>query len=135
MIKNPAYYQARLQAIADEIKRETDDKRIKLLQNGYFPDYQPSPARRTEPAEVSHSSPENNSPLTFLEICSWDTWFDMHPEKICGKTVITTSRSFPLEVKASPDDVIRTIAAGIEKAQQTRIRIAKAKLKLLKLNL
>jgi hypothetical protein len=117
----------RLKAIADELKRETDEKRIKLLQNGYFPDYQPSP--------LSHSSPENNSPLTFLELCSWDTWFTMYPEKICGKTIITSSRSFPLEVKASPDDVIRTIAAGIEKAQQNRIRIAKAKLKLLKLNL
>jgi hypothetical protein len=126
MNHSPAYYRARLQAIADEIKTETDDKRIKLLQNGYFPDYQPSPS--------SHSS-HNNSPLSFLELCNWDTWFTMHPEKVCGETVITTSRSFPLAVKASREDVIQTVSAGIEKAQQTRIRIAKAKLKLLKLNL
>jgi hypothetical protein len=61
----------------------------------------------------------------------------MHPEKVCGETVITTSHSFPLAVKATKEDVIRTIGAGIAKAQQTRIRIAKAKLKLklLKLNL
>ena len=127
MPHTPAYYRARLKAIADEITSETDDKRIKLLQNGYFPDYQPSP--------TSHSSPENNSPLTFLELCSWDTWFSMHPEKVSGKTVVTTSRSFPLAVKATKEDVIKTVTAGIEKAQQTRIRIAKAKIKLLKLNL
>jgi hypothetical protein len=79
----------------------------------------------------------DNSPLTFLELCSWDTWFAMHPEKVCGETVVTTSRSFPLAVKASKDDVIRTITDGIEKFQfrsTDRIRIAKAKLKLLKLN-
>jgi hypothetical protein len=126
MQQSPAYYRARLQAIADELKSETDEKRVRLLQNGYYPDYQPSP--------LSHSSPGNNSPLTFLELCSWDTWFAMHPEKICGETVITTSRSFPLEVKASKEDVIKTVTAGIAKAQQNRIRIAKAKLKLLKLN-
>jgi hypothetical protein len=59
----------------------------------------------------------------------------MHPEKVCGKTVVTTSRSFPLAVKATKDDVIKTVSAGIEIMQQTRVRIAKAKLKLLKLNL
>ena len=124
MIRSPAYYRARLSAIAAELKRETDEKRIRLLQNGYYPDYQPSPASQPSP---------DNRPLTFLELCSWDTWFAMHPEKVCGETVITTSRSFPLAVKAGKEDVIRTVTKGIETAQ--RIRIAKAKLKLLKLNL
>ena len=127
MNREPSYYRARLAAIAEEIKSETDEKRIKLLQNGYYPDFQPS--------QVSHSSPSShdNTPLTFLELCNWDTWFAMHPEKVCGETVITTSRSFPLAVKAGKEDVIRTVTAGIEKAKN-RVRIAKAKLKLLKLN-
>jgi len=124
MPQTPAYYRARLRAIVDEIKSETDEKRIRLLQNGYTPDL-----------HVPQPYGDDNSPLSFLELCSWDTWFTMHPEKVCGKTVVTTSHSFPLAVKASKEDVIRTIGAGIEKAQQTRIRIAKAKLKLLKLNL
>ena len=128
MIRSPAYYRARLSAIAAELKRETDEKRIRLLQNGFYPDYQPSPM-----SQSSQPFPENNHPLTFLELCSWDTWFAMHPEKVCGETVITTSRSFPLAVKASREDVIRTVTKGIETAQ--RVRIAKAKLKLLKLNL
>jgi len=131
MIQKPAYYRARLATIAEELRRETDEKRIRLLQNGYFPEYQQSPQSQ-KPAltkEVSH----DNSPLSFLELCSWDTWFSMHPEKICGEVVITTSRSFPLAVKASSEDVIRTVTKGIEAAK--RIRIAKAKLKLLKLNL
>ena len=125
MIQKPAYYRARLAAIADEIKRETDEKRIRLLQNGYFPNYQPS-----QQSQSSHDS----SPLSFLELCSWDTWFTMHPEKVCGEVVITTSRSFPLAVKANSEDVIRTVTEGIAKAKN-RVRIAKAKLKLLKLNL
>ena len=124
MIQSPAYYRARLSAIAAELKRETDDQRIKLLQNGYYPDYSPSPL-----SQPSHDS----SPLTFLEICSWDTWFAMHPEKVCGEIVTTTSRSFPLKVKANANDVIQTVTKGMETVQ--RIRIAKAKLKLLKLNL
>jgi len=131
LIQKPSYYRARLAAIADEIKRETDEKRIKLLQNGYFPNYQPSPQSQ-KPAltkEVSH----DNSPLSFLELCSWDTWFTMHPEKVCGEVVITTSRSFPLAVKASSEDVVRTVTEGIETAK--RIRIAKAKLILLNLNI
>jgi hypothetical protein len=124
MPQTPAYYRARLVAIADEMKSETDEKRIRLLQNGYTPDL-----------HVPQPYGNDNSPLTFLELCSWDTWFTMHPEKVCGKTVVMTSRSFPLAVKASKEDVIKTVSAGIEKTQQTRIRIAKAKLKLLKLSL
>ena len=124
MIQSPAYYRARLSAIAAELKRETDDQRIKLLQNGYYPDYSPSPL-----SQSSHDA----RPLTFLEICSWDTWFAMHPEKVCGEIVTTASRSFPLKVKANANDVIQTVTKGMEAAQ--RIRIAKAKLKLLKLTL
>jgi hypothetical protein len=120
MIRQPSYYRARLAAIAAELQRETDDRRIKLLQNGYFPDF------------VHNSSQSPQSPLTFLELCNWDTWFAMHPEKVCGETVITTSRNFPLEVKASCEDVERTVRAGIANTQN-RIRIAKAKLKLLNL--
>ena len=126
MQQSPAYYRARLKAIADEIKCETDEKRIRLLQNGYFPEWKP---------ETSNFKPETSNPLSFLELCSWDTWFTMYPEKVCGKTVVTTSHSFPLAVKATKEDVIKTVSAGIEKAHQTRIRIAKAKIKLLKLNL
>jgi hypothetical protein len=111
-----------LAAIADELKRETDEKRIRLLQNGYFPEFQP-------PSRLSR----DNAPLTFLELCNWDTWFTMYPEKVCGETVVTTSLSFPLAVKANREDVTKTVTAGIAKAQN-RVRIAKAKLKLLKLD-
>jgi hypothetical protein len=120
--KEPSYYRARLAAIADKLKSETEEKRIRLLQNGYTPDLKFLPRYG-----------DNNSPLTFLELCSWDTWFTMHPEKVSGETVITTSRSLPLAVKATKEDVIRTITTGI-KSTTDRIRIAKAKLKLLKLN-
>ena len=132
MIQKPAYYRARLAAIANEIRRETDEKRIRLLQNGYFPNYQPSQQSQSS-HDSSPQSSHDSSPLSFLELCSWDTWFTMYPEKVCGEIVITTSRSFPLAVKASSEDVIRTVTKGIETAK--RIRIAKAKLKLLKLNL
>jgi hypothetical protein len=81
-------------------------------------------------------------PLTFTELCSFNTWFAMHPEKIAGKEIITTSREFPIGIKGTKEDVIRVVGGTASKEtnknnQQNRIRIAKvkaqAKIKLLKL--
>ena len=115
MIQSPAYYRVRLAAIADELRIEPDERRIKLLQNGYFPDWAANPPYDRD-----------NSPLSFFEICCWDTWFTMHPEKICGEVTVTSNREFPLAVKASREDVIRTVSEGIY--------VAKAEHEILNLN-
>jgi len=81
----------------------------------------------------------SDTPLTFTELCSFNTWFAMHHEKIAGEEIITTSREFPIGIKGSKEDVQRVV--GIQKNKeidkQMRIRIirvkAQAKIKLLKL--
>ena len=76
----------------------------------------------------------SNAPLSFTEICSFNTWFAMHPEKIAGTEYITTSREFPIGIRGSKEDIIKTISIT---DNEKRIRIAKAKalakLKILKL--
>ena len=112
MKHNPSYYRARLKAIADELYLGMlDDRSKQILQNGYFPDWE---------SEYPVNPDTSDAPLTFLEVCSWDTFFTMFPEKVCGETVVTTSREFPLEVKATRDDVIRTVTKGIEIARRIR---------------
>ena len=128
MIQPPSYYRTRSNAIANEIRLQVDDRQIKILQNGYFPGFDPSSYEFSKGYRPS----EDNTPLTFRELCSLDTWFAMHPEKVCGETVITTSREFPLAVKAARDDVIRTVTAGMECIR--KLKMLKIKLKSLKTN-
>lgn len=96
----PAYYRARLAALAGEIARTSDDEQLRLLRNGYAPDM-----------VIGNYGKYDNSPLNFVELCSWDTWFIMYPEKVCGQTVVTTSKSFPLAVKGSQEDIIRILSS------------------------
>ena len=58
-----------------------------------------------------------NEPLTFKELTSFNTWFVMHPEKVCGKEYTTSSREFPVMIKGTKEEIIRTIKAGIESSQ------------------
>jgi|GEM_PF-1811276 len=52
---------------------------------------------------------------TFVEITSGDYWFKLHPEKIAGVEVETTSFHFPIQVKGTKDDVLRV--TGMTKVQ------------------
>ncbi len=109
----PAYYRARLDAIEKAIRQADDDKQLSLLRNGYMPDL-----------SIHDYSQFDNHPLSFLELTRWDTWFAMHPEKIAGETVISSSRSFPLKVKGTKEDITNAImqqedeTSLIKKAEQ-----------------
>lgn len=48
---------------------------------------------------------ESNEPLTFTEICSFNTWFVMHPEKVAGEEKLTTSLHFPVTIKGNREDI------------------------------
>ena len=119
MPAEPAYYRQRLAVIAQAINRTSDEKELRLLRNGYMPD-----------PLITDWEEQDNSPLSFAELCQWDTWFAMHPEKVCGQTVTTTSRSFPLKTKGTKEDVTRTIMKAIDMDQ--RIREARTTLSKLK---
>lgn len=76
----------------------------------------------------------DNSPLTFVELVTLNTWFAMHPEKVCGDEFVSTSMNFPLQMKAPKEYVERKIRESLKKFQQDKlslqIKVAKAKMKM-----
>jgi hypothetical protein len=79
--------------------------------------------------ELESNRSENSKPLTFTELCSFSTWYFIHPEKVAGKEYLTTSLSFPVSVKGTKEDIIHTIQKTIAGSNETRLRVAKAKAK------
>ncbi len=79
---------------------------IVLLRNGVFPEkFNEEGLIRQKLAEKTYS----NEALTFSELTRFNTWFAMHPEKVCGKEIVTTSIEFPITIKGSREDIINTI--------------------------
>lgn len=99
-----------------------------LLRNGVVPDVLKEHFEKLQKTR-------DNQPLSFDEITRFNTWFEIHPEKIAGKEVITTSREFPVSIKGYKSDILATIGKTLK--QENRLRVAKAKfeakLKLLQL--
>ena len=126
--KTPAYFRARvnvLEAILGvvsgmiidegniaELKKK--DQAINLLRNGVFPlDY-------NEEELVENYLKKNlvtlqESELSFTELSTYNTWFNLHPEKVAGKEIITTSRAFPVSIEGTREDIERTIRGGVKK--------------------
>ena len=93
---------------------------------------------KDEVDSLIETATESNSPLSFTEITAFNTWFAMHPEKIAGKELLTTSREFPITIKGTKEDIINCISKDRSHTDnEKRIRIAKAKalakLKILRL--
>jgi hypothetical protein len=105
-----------------------------LLRNGIIPDCM---KKRYQKVLNEYKSQGNSMALSFDEITRFNTWFEMHPEKIAGKEIITTSREFPISVKGSEATILMTITKTLQEKsnKNNRLRIAKtkaeAKLKLL----
>jgi len=57
---------------------------------------------------------QDTSPLTSIELCSFNNWFYLHPEKVAGETFITTSIHFPLQIKGDKNKIIETLEKGLE---------------------
>lgn len=138
MQKDVSYWKARLDAIMQLIFEEKGgDRTLKnnysvLLRNGIIPE---SMKKRYQKALNEYKSQGNSMALSFDEITRFNTWFEMYPEKIAGKEIITTSREFPISIKGTREDIIATINKTLKRDNSDRIRIAKvkaeAKLKLL----
>jgi len=141
VLHNPKYFRARISAIHHFISQSSEIKEKnsphELLKYGVI---HPSISNEFE-KQVSKTITDytfSELPLTFTEKTSFNTWFAMHPEKIAGEEIITTSREFPISIKGTKEDIIRVIGKTVAKENNTnRIRIAKAKsiakIKLLKL--
>ncbi|MEH0157360.1 hypothetical protein V6R21_24825 [Limibacter armeniacum] len=58
-----------------------------------------------------------NKPLSFFELSRHDTYFNLYPEKIAGTPFYTTSLYFPVQVRGTKEEVIRTIERTIGPAK------------------
>jgi len=115
--KTPAYYRARMEVIeslllaAHAAQRKDKDskeleKEVVLLRNGVILDKELEEKKTKAQLETKSFSDE---PLTFSEITRYNTWFAIHPDKVAGKEVVTSSRNFALSIEGTREDIERTI--------------------------
>jgi hypothetical protein len=111
MLENAAYYRARLVVIEDLYKSldtnrdEKNPERV-IVRNGVFPD------RFNEKELIQQKLTNKNilgQTLTFEELTRFNNWFAMHPEKVAGKEIITSSREFPISIVGTKEDILKTI--------------------------
>ena len=98
---SPTYLRARLDLIREQLTTSTD-MQAALLRNGVFYDQ-----KAIEQKAKSKQYPQ--TPLSFTELCTFNTWFVLHPEKVCGLEVITTSKEFPVTIQGDKAQILSTI--------------------------
>jgi hypothetical protein len=98
---SPTYLRARLDLIREKLTA-TSDMLAALLRNGVFYDQ-----KAIEEKAKSMQYPQ--TPLSFTELCTFNTWFVLHPEKVCGLEVITTSKEFPVTIQGDKAQILSTI--------------------------
>lgn len=130
---DPSYYRARTQFIKDGIviaNQDDNEEDLKLLRNGFIPEL-------NEKSIKAISKDQSNKPLSFVELTSYSTWFAMHPEKICGEEIPTSSRDFPLKIKGTNDDVIKSIGSSrvYKTPQKSDLKLMAMKARAMKLKL
>jgi hypothetical protein len=132
MERTLAYYRARLEAFNQLINEEVqsnpskDSLDLRLLRNGVIPGKMKSDFKKLIKEKIVN---QENSKLRFDEITRFNTWFEIHPEKIAGKEVITSSIEFPLKIKGTQEDIIQTVTPSVasdKKEKRIRMAIAKA---------
>jgi hypothetical protein len=109
--QQPMYYRARLDVFRDLIAQTpSSDPDIALIRNGVMRD-----KAKEEMLVQARLQQQNypNTPLSLMEQCSFNNWFAMYPDKICGKEVITSSREFPLSIKGDKTWIENTINHAI----------------------
>ena len=144
MDHEPTYFRARLEVIEDLIKSIDGDRDEKnndrvVMRNGVFP------KGYDEKGLIQQKLTKKNIPgqaLTFEELTRFNNWFAMHPEKVAGKEIITSSREFPISIVGTKEDILKTIQVQSLKSKvksdsdftfklELKRKSAKAKLKLL----
>lgn len=106
-VTSPIYLRARIDMIRDVLsKSDAKDFHVALLRNGVYP------KDRDEKGLVEIYAKQkdySNQPLSFTELCTFNTWFNLYPEKVCGQEVVTTSREFPISIKGNETWIKNTI--------------------------
>ncbi len=98
---SPTYLRARLDLIREKLA-DANDMQAALLRNGVFYDQ-----KSIEQKAKSKAYPQ--APLSFTELCTFNTWFVLHPEKVCGQEVVTSSKEFPVTIQGDKAQILSTI--------------------------
>jgi hypothetical protein len=98
---SPTYLRARLDLIREKLAG-ANDMRAALLRNGVYYDN-----KSIEQKAKSKQYPQ--TPLSFTELCTFNTWFVLHPEKVCGQEVVTSSKEFPVTIQGDKSIILATI--------------------------
>ncbi len=131
-MKNNAYYRARI-SLLRELIINSDEENVKFFRNGFF-----SKGFNEQKLVAAHQKTNkfSDSPLTFVELTSFSTFFAMHPENIAGIIVETSSRLFPLKVKGKIQDIEKLLKSGPgAKTENNKVKILKLRARALKLKL
>lgn len=104
---SPKYLRARIDMIRDVLSKvDAKDFNTSLLRNGVYP------KDRDEESIVAAYMKQkdySNEPLSFSELCTFNTWFAWHSEKVCGKEEYTSSREFPITIKGTEFNIKSTL--------------------------
>jgi hypothetical protein len=119
----PAWYRARIELYRQlQTSLDKDSGKLKLVRNGVFP------PERDEKAAISSSTCGKirypDTPLSFTELCTYNTWFRMYPQKVCGTEHLTSSREFPITIRGDRKTIENTIRSAIRRYNPTRCRVA-----------
>jgi hypothetical protein len=101
LVVSPTYLRARLDLIREKLTTATD-MQAALLRNGVYYDQ-----KSIEQKAKSNAYPQ--TPLSFTELCTFNTWFVLHPEKVCGLEKTTSSKEFPVTIQGDKSIILATI--------------------------
>jgi hypothetical protein len=114
-ILEPKYQRARVFMLRDILSKvDPKAQHAALMRNGVFP------PDRDEKAMVAMYLKEREfptEPLSFKEQCTFNTWFSMHPDKICGTEKLSSSREFPITIEGDRQKIEQTIGHALGEGQ------------------
>ena len=109
-MKQPTYYRARIDVFRQLqtrlSKSAEDNMNLVLVRSGVFP---PDQDEQESIKEYLRQNQYPDTPLSFTELCTYNTWFQMHPDKVCGTEKITSSREFPVTIRGDRQTIEDTI--------------------------
>jgi superfamily II DNA or RNA helicase/superfamily II DNA/RNA helicase len=109
MSRGARWARARTRAIEETIAAgRGKDMETVLLRNGFVRPGSPADIRT---GELAHDTHIPDSPLTFVELARYSTYFALHPEHMAGREHARHSRTFPVGVKAGRAEV-KTMLEG-----------------------
>ncbi len=107
MKRGNSYYRARIAAINALLDSDLPQNQRRWLQNGY------DRFAGDRIKELVEREAAGDAPLTFAELATYSTWFELHPEKVAGELMSGTSIYFPVIVKGTKADCERMFAAAL----------------------